>query len=1003
MKKLVLLVTLLVSSCPFSIFAQETGDVWDPIDDSLANAAELTPPSLSEATHGPHTLSATDVFDWFQVILQENVTVEFFASGDADTAAELFASDGTTQVASDDDNGPGINFQLRYQPSQSGTYYLRVRLYAPIQSGAYTLHYLVRSGLSAPPDEWDPNDDTTAGSAPIVLPAPTGIQHGPHTLSNTDTIDWFTFQLQTGETYQFRSIGNADITGDLYKEDGTTHIASDDDTGGEGNFRIVFTAPQTGSYFLSVRMFEEGFIGTYSLHVQSGVAPLPAGDKWDPVDDLFEGSTNLGSPTKFEQKQGIHTLSQTDRFDWFQFTLVAGAQYRFSSMGASDTLAELFQSDGVTLLGEDDNSGGENNFSMIYSPKESGKYFLRVRSFQDRGASYDLFYILLNEPTPEMNDPWDPADDQAQGAVVLNPPETQIHMHGLHTLSYTDREDWFSIDLKAGIDYEFWTSGDSDTVGELFQPDGTTGITQEDAGGSGYNFRIRFSPIIHGRYHLRVRMFDRGSRGTYMLHYSLVSPIPSGDDSWDSTDDTLAGANNLGAITSLEQQHGPHTLSSTDRADWFTLSLAVGAVYDISSTGNSDTAAVLFYSDGVTPATQVDEGGPGNNFHIAFSPAIAGTYYLKVYETMEGDAAYTLHAYGAPDPIADLQPYRTFNIQSPEEFIAIPGGYDGFPSGKVSVDTLPANLYSITDGKGAVLTAAPGQVILLQFPQVDVRDSVIVLRALVGSNGPGAAVALAALDGSLNGSIAANIPANSALFKNQYQWMTLLYDPPHNSLVPIVQLANTNGAQSVSLYLDAIEVYLLPNDASIPSSLFKPDLKSVSEGTFPSLPYADYNLNGAQEFTEQPGGFLNAKSGAVTIGEIPQTKGSRSDGIGATLTVNSGEVEMLLFPTVPIDEDIVLIRAFVQASGGGASIALAALDGSMDGSIAFTISQDSEQFVNGYQWIYLTYDPPGKSLTPLIQLANRSTDSRVSLVLDKVEVYRYSKGNIAPTRLLYGE
>ena len=65
---------------------------------------------------------------------------------------------------------------------------------------------------------------------------------------------------------------------------------------------------------------------------------------------------------------------------------------------------------------------------------------------------------------------------------------------------------------------------------------------------------------------------------------------------------------------------------------------------------------------------------------------------------------------------------------------------------------------------------------------MDVGDNMVLLRASVRSTNGGAAIALAALDGSMDGSIATNQPANSDIYVDNYQRMTLVYDPPkkHN-------------------------------------------------------------------------------------------------------------------------------------------------------------------------------------------------------------------------------
>ncbi len=987
------------------VFAQFSEDQWDPNDNLRETATQMISPTITEDIHGPHNLSESDPQDWFKFPLQQGVIYEFFATGEFDTSGELYATDGTTIVAADDDNGPIINFSIRFKAETSGDYFLLVRMYEDYQDGTYSLHSVIRGGIEAPKDDWDPIDDTIDGAVLLDAPITQGTDYPLHTLSDDDLYDWFAVDLTVAETYEFSSTGASDIAAELFLPDGETRVAADDDSGENKNFRLIFTPSEDGRYFIRIKMFESILFGSYVLHVKSGVEPLPGGDFWDPVDDFVETSIKIGKPANYLQTQGPHTLNQTDRFDWFQFQLTAGATYQFSSKGDSNTLAELFLSDGITEVSADDDSGLDWNFSIVYTPQTDGTYYLRIRSFQNLDATYDLAYIKTADPTPLFLDQWDPVDDDFSQATVLGIPGLEIQTHGSHNLSLKDQEDWFVFVLSAGTDYEFRTSCSADTVGELFGADGTDGITQEDEGGSSYNFSMHFSPLTSGTYYLRVRMFDRGNRGTYLLHYSEYSSIPDSAiaDDWDPGDNQNSGATDLGVLTDFEQQHGPHSLSNEDTEDWFMIQLAVGATYEIYSSGNSDTVAALYYAGASLPVVEQDDGGSGNNFLIRFSPDTAGTYYLKVSEFVNGHATYSIHLHGVPNLVSEQEPFKVFYIQAQEEFIPIPGGFTGMDPGSVSVGSLPANINEITDGKGATISAAPGEVMLLQFPQVETGGGLILVRALVASNGPGASVALGALSGELDGSIATNFPADSNVFFNRYQWMTLIYETPADTVIPVFQLANLQGEQEVKLYLDNIEIYQIPKGVSIPGWLLASSASRETAPSFPPLPAQTYNLLSTDEYIEQPGGFLQSPAGRVSVGEFPAQDGMISDGIGATLDVSAGEVELLLFPTIESGDDLVMIRARIKSTGSGASIAVVGVDGSFNGSLASHIDMDSGLYEDGYHWVVFTYYPPSGTVAPIVQLAGGSETSGVSLYLDALEVYRFPKNCPIPTVLMYAE
>lgn len=168
----------------------------------------------------------------------------------------------------------------------------------------------------------------------------------------------------------------------------------------------------------------------------------------------------------------------------------------------------------------------------------------------------------------------------------------------------------------------------------------------------------------------------------------------------------------------------------------------------------------------------------------------------------------------------DLQPFVVFPLNSASEFTAIPGGFSNppAPGGTVTIGEIPKQ-GGMTDGVGASIVTQPGQLGFLMFSSIDVGENTVLIRASVRSDGPGAAIALAVLDGSLDGSIATNIPSNSALFQDEYKRMVLLYDPPGSSIVPVFQVSNLQGTQAIQVNLDNYEIYLIPPEGTVPAPL----------------------------------------------------------------------------------------------------------------------------------------------------------------------------------------
>jgi len=153
-----------------SVYSQEIADQWDPFDDSISGAIELPAPTNSEQSHGPHSLSADDQADWFELQLNAGETYHFFSTGDSDTIGELVAPSGVLRLTQNQGTFENPNFQIFYTPDFSGKYFIKVSLAAvnsfpgpgeisAANRGEYTLVY--KSGeITLPPrDQWDPEDD----------------------------------------------------------------------------------------------------------------------------------------------------------------------------------------------------------------------------------------------------------------------------------------------------------------------------------------------------------------------------------------------------------------------------------------------------------------------------------------------------------------------------------------------------------------------------------------------------------------------------------------------------------------------------------------------------------------------------------------------------------------------------------------------------------------------------------------------------------------------------
>lgn len=779
-------------------------------------AIDLGDSSSIERIHGPYLLSQDQPDLWFLVFLEADHYVLIDVDAPDDVFLAIYHDRDGEPLAGGHFESAGSAPTLAFNPNIAGQYYLRIYTFSIDREITLFIHDRLDDGSQG--DEWDPMDDVPEGATPLGTPTEEIQSHGPHSIGLSDRYDWFSFHLEKGETYLFETEGNMDTVGDLFDSDGERRLASNDDSGESFNFRLIYTAPESGRYTLRVQLFDPQEFGFYVLQYQGGLEPI-AGDPWDPWDDIPEGATPLGTPTTQEQTHGLHTLSTYDQKDWFLVTLEAEVEYLIFSTGPSRLIAQLYESDAETPAIQLDAIDPDPNFIIRYVPPVSGDYYLEIRSFDGAEAAYMLHYLALPPSPPPLLDPWDPKDDAPDGANELGPAMMTIQSHGPHSLSRIDTQDWFAITLNLGETYEFWSAGASDTVITLFDTDVETALAESDGGGQGYNFHLRYSPNRDGRYFLRIQMRTPGVEGEYLLYYRMVRALPADGDAWDPTDDLPEGATHLGAPTQYTSLHGPHTLSPDDREDWFRFTLFAGALYEFTTRGEGDTVGELFYSDALTRVAIDDDSGADLHFRIFFTPEQSGLYYLRI-SAHGGEARYDLH-YSAhttmPEPDEEGSPF-IFPLENLLEFMEIPGGFEGLPHGSVSIRQSPSG------NQSAAITVGPGEVTLLQFPALPNEGDAMLMRTRIQSSGGGATIALSALDASLDGSVAVNLPADSECFAHHAQWLVLLFTPHSGMANPLLQAANLNADQEVTVYFERLEIYRLPPSGKIPAAWFNTDI-----------------------------------------------------------------------------------------------------------------------------------------------------------------------------------
>lgn len=156
----------------------------------------------------------------------------------------------------------------------------------------------------------------------------------------------------------------------------------------------------------------------------------------------------------------------------------------------------------------------------------------------------------------------------------------------------------------------------------------------------------------------------------------------------------------------------------------------------------------------------------------------------------------------------------------------LPGGFLEKEGGHVDWINFDGYLIpSSKDGHGLSLSVQYDQVIFLYSSQpIHSEGHPILLRLTARSSSPNAAIALAALKGSMlttDGSIATHIPMTSQGFVETERSLILVYEPDQGEeITPVIQVAGIGGKEIVTVYIDRLEGYLINSTNDYKGSLF---------------------------------------------------------------------------------------------------------------------------------------------------------------------------------------
>lgn len=239
-----------------TIEANGCTDLLEP-DNSTATAQPI---SVGQSQN--HAFCTFGDVDWATFSAQAGTTYWIETrnpESGVDTVLELYGSDGTTVLGSDDDGGDNQASRIKWVASSAGTYYLKVRRFSnkADPTATYTLWLFSMSASTPQPttqactDVHEPNNTWATAQ---VIPF-TDYFFQQQRLCIPGDSDWFSWQAIAGTTYRISAIGVApfvDPVVEVYASDGTTLLMENDDAYSI-NAEVYITATVTGTHYVKVR------------------------------------------------------------------------------------------------------------------------------------------------------------------------------------------------------------------------------------------------------------------------------------------------------------------------------------------------------------------------------------------------------------------------------------------------------------------------------------------------------------------------------------------------------------------------------------------------------------------------------------------------------------------------------------------------------------------------------------------------------------------------------
>ena len=304
------------------------------------------------------SITTAGTMKYYKFTPTTSTQINFYSTGNSDTYGYLYKSS-MRQIASNDDGGEGHNFKLTYNVSGGTTYYLGCKYYNSANTGSFTVR------LEEAYENITLNSSKTAS------------------IDTEGGMKYYKLTPTTAVQIQFCSTGGFDTYGYLY-DASMSQLASDDDSGTNRNFKLIYTLSANTTYYLGCRFYSSSAIGSFPVR----------------LDVIDRGYMTANITTAGTMKT-------------YSITPARDIELKYYSTGSYDTLGYIFDANGNQLTYNDDD--GENrNFSITYTLRANTTYYLGCKFYN---ATVTGSFTIYFELTPLVDSVTRTTDGEAADEI----------------------------------------------------------------------------------------------------------------------------------------------------------------------------------------------------------------------------------------------------------------------------------------------------------------------------------------------------------------------------------------------------------------------------------------------------------------------------------------------------------------------------------------------------------------------------------------------------------